>query len=134
MTYATQSDLETRFGAAEILQLADRDGSGAVDTGVVAGALAEADAEINAYLEGRYALPLATVPAILVRLACDIARYRLAADTPLEEVRKRYEDARRMLESLASGRVRLGLPSVSATVGNLVEVVTGRDKAFAGGL
>jgi len=52
----------------------------------------------------------------------------------MEEVRKRYEDARRMLESLAAGRVSLGLPSAVPTSGNLVEVVTGRDKAFTGGL
>lgn len=48
------------------------------------------------------------------RLACDIARYRLMADNPLEEARKRYEDARRILESLAAGRVSLGLPAISA--------------------
>mgnify|MGYP004701247163 CR=1 FL=1 len=111
MTYAVQADLETRFGAAEVLQLADRDGDEVADVGVVSGALAEAAAEIDAHLAGRYALPLATVPPILVRLACDIARYRLAADNPMEEVRKRYEDARRLLESLAAGRVSLGLPT-----------------------
>lgn len=114
MTYAIQADLETRFGAAEILQLADRDGDGLADSGVVAGALAEAAAEIDAYLAGRYALPLASVPPVLVRLACDIARYRLMADNPLEEARTRYEDARRLLENLAAGRVSLGMPASSA--------------------
>jgi len=114
MPYATQADLEIRFGAAEILQLADRNGDDVADSGVIAGALAEADAEIDAHLAARYTLPLATVPEILTRLACDIARYRLAADNPMEEVRKRYEDARRMLESLAAGRVSLGLPTASA--------------------
>ena len=134
MSYATQADLETRFGAAEILQLADRDGDDVADSGVVAGALAEADAEIDAHLAARHTLPLVTVPPILVRLACDIARYRLMADNPLEEARKRYEDARRMLESLAAGRVSLGLSAASVVSGNLAEVVTGRDKAFLGGL
>ena len=28
MAYATQSDLESRYGAEEVLQLADRDGNG----------------------------------------------------------------------------------------------------------
>lgn len=134
MTYATQSALETRFGAAEILQLTDREGLGIVDVGVLAGALAEADAEINAYLVGHYVLPLATVPAILGRLACDIARYRLASDNPLEEVRKRYEDARRLLEALAAGRVTLDLPTTSQSVGGLVEMVSGRGRVFNGGL
>lgn len=112
MPYATLADLTARFGEEELIQLTDRLGAGVVDAVVAGAALAEADAEIDAYLAGRYALPLAAVPQILVRLACDIARYRLATDTPLEEVRKRYEDARRLLENLAAGRVTLGLPAV----------------------
>jgi len=119
MTYATQPDLETRFGAAELLQLADRDGDGLADPGVVAGALAEAAAEIDAYLVGRYALPLASTPPVLVRLACDLARYRLMADNPLEEARKRYEDARRLLEALAAGRVALGPPAAAPPTGGV---------------
>lgn len=114
MPYATPADLDTRFGAAELLQLADRDGDGIADAGVIAGALAEADAEIDAYLAVKYPLPLATVPPILVRLACDIARYRLWADRASEEVRKRYEDARHILGLLAAGRVSLGVPEAAA--------------------
>jgi len=135
MTYATQADLETRFGAAEILQLADRDGDGSADSGVVAGALAEASAEIDAYLAGRYPLPLAPTPGVLVRLACDIARYRLYTDVVPEAVRKRYEDARRLLEGIAAGRVSLGLPAPPAAlaVGNLALAAPGR-KVFGGGI
>lgn len=114
MAYATRADLERRFGAAEVLQLADRDGDGLADAGVIDGALAEAAAEIDAYLAGRYDLPLPVVPPVLERIACDIARYRLMADNPLEEARRRYEDARRLLENLAAGRVSLGLPASSA--------------------
>ncbi len=135
MTYATQADLETRFGADEVLQLVDRDGDGEADEGVVAGALAEAAAEIDAYLAGRYPLPLATTPGVLARLACDIARYRLYIDVAPEEVRKRYEDARRLLEGIAAGRVSLGLPAPApaAEVGNLVVAAPGR-KVFGGGI
>lgn len=111
MPYATLADLTARFGDEELIQLTDRLGTGTVDAAVVQAALDEADAEIDAHLAGRHALPLVVVPPILVRLACDIARYRLMSDTPPEEARKRYEDARRLLESLAAGRVSLGLPS-----------------------
>jgi phage gp36-like protein len=114
MPYATQADLEDRFGADELTQLTDRVGAGVPDASIVARALADADAEINGYLASRYALPLATVPPVLVRIACDIARYRLWEDRASEEVRRRYEDARRMLESIAKGQVSLGLPAANA--------------------
>jgi phage gp36-like protein len=114
MPYAAQADLEARFGADELTQLTDRVGAGVPDAGIVARALADADAEIDGYLASRYALPLATVPPVLNRIACDIARYRLWEDRASEEVRRRYEDARRTLESLAKGVMSLGLPEASA--------------------
>jgi len=72
MSYATSDDLAARFGATELDQLADRNGDGLPDDGVVQGALADADAEIDAYLAGRYPLPLAHVPPVLARIACDM--------------------------------------------------------------
>lgn len=114
MAYATQSDMERRFGADEVLQLADRDGDSVHDAGVIDGALNDASAEIDAYLAGRYALPLASTPPLITRIACDIARYRLWDDHASEEVRRRYEDARRLLGEIAAGRVTLGLPDAPA--------------------
>ncbi|GIX31373.1 MAG: hypothetical protein KatS3mg124_1845 [Porticoccaceae bacterium] len=104
MPYATLEDLHARFGAQEIDAMAARsaDPAQALDQ-----ALADADAEIDGYLAARYRLPLPVVPAALVRIACDIARYRLWSERASEEVRRRYEDARRFLEALARGDVRL---------------------------
>lgn len=116
MGYATLTHLIDRFGEQELIQLSDREGSGVVDQGVVSVALAEADAEIDSYLFGIYALPVQTTPPVLVRVACDIVRYRLATDTPLEEVRTRYEDARRWLERLASRQTLLDLPAAPASI------------------
>ncbi len=107
MSYATQVDLETRYGATEILQLADRDGSGVVDTGVVEAALAAAAVEIDGYLAVKYALPLAATPPLVTQLACDIARYRLWKDRASEQVRKNYDDAVDQLKRLSSGVMRL---------------------------
>lgn len=108
--YAQVSDLIDRYGEQEIIQLTDRATPpiGRIDTTVAERALSDADAEIDAYLSGRYSLPLASVPPVLTRVACDIARYRLWDDQAPEEVRSRYEDARRLLESLSAGRVTLG--------------------------
>ncbi|MFN4325240.1 MAG: gp436 family protein [Azonexus sp.] len=100
--YATQADLENRFGAEELAQRSDRINGSVIDAAVVARALADAEAEIDAYLAARYQLPLVSTPPILVRLACDIAIYRLC-DTPPDEVRKRYEDAVRDLKRAADG-------------------------------
>ena len=76
MPYATQTDMETRFGVDELIQRTSRTGA-AIDTDVLGRALADADAEIDSYLASRYALPLPSTPAVLVRLACDITRYQL---------------------------------------------------------
>jgi len=102
MPYATQADLETRFGSEELAQRSDRINGSVIDATVVARALADAEAEIDAYLAVRYQLPLASVPAVLGRIACDIALYRLC-DIPPDEVRKRYEDAVRDLKRAADG-------------------------------
>ena len=48
MPYTDQAALIERFGLAELLAIADRDGDDAVDAGVVSQAIADADAEIDA--------------------------------------------------------------------------------------
>jgi phage gp36-like protein len=111
MSYATQADLEARYGLAELVQLSNREGGTSVVTEVVARALADADAEIDGYLAARYALPLTTVSAAIVRLACDIARYRLYEHDAPPAVAKRYEDAVRFLRGVADGKVALGMPA-----------------------
>lgn len=114
MTYATQADLEARFSAEEVLQLADRNRDGVIDAGVVDQALADADAEIDGYLGSRYQLPMAAVPQIIKVYACDVARYRLYANAATEEVRNRYLDAQKFLRLAAEGKVMIG-PSPNGT-------------------
>lgn len=134
--YATAQELETRLGGEEALViLADRDGDGVADAELVERALADATAEIDSYLAGRYTLPLPTVPAVLVRLACDMAVYRITSEYGAgltEERRQRYEDAVAWLKRAASGDVSLGLPphqepAPSTTVPGLV---SGKPRAF----
>jgi phage gp36-like protein len=111
VAYASREDMEARFGEREVIALTDRQGSGAVNEAVLSEALEAADDEINGYLRGRYGLPLPTVPRLITRLACDIARYRLcgAEVTETEPVRNRYKDAVKLLESIAAGKISLGL-------------------------
>lgn len=128
MPYATRADLEARYGAAEIFQLADRDGDGVIDAGVIEQALTDAGAEVDGYLASRYALPLADVPPIVKVFACDIARYRLWDKAASDEVRRRYEDALRYLRLAADGRVRI------AGGGSAEPVASGGAELVSGGL
>ena len=107
MSYAIKQNLIDRYGSDELVQLTDRSNSGLIDDTVITRALADADAEINGYLATRYTLPLSPVPAVLEKLACDLARYRLYEDQVTELVQQRYEDAIRFLRDVASGKINL---------------------------
>jgi phage gp36-like protein len=125
MTYASQQTLIDRFGEDELIQLTDRANLGAIDATVVARALADADAEINGYLSTRYTLPLSPVPAVLEKLACDIARYQLFENAVTEIVKERYENAIRFLKDVAAGKVTLGVDGngdTAATISNSVQM------------
>lgn len=114
MAYCTQQNLLDRFGLAELTQLTDHDNLGVINATVLDLAIADATAEIDAYLTG-YALPLATVPANLVRIAGDIARYYLYDDAPIEQVQLRYDNAMKYLVQVARGIISLG-PDATGTV------------------
>ena len=106
--YATQQDLVKRFGALELAQLTDPDAVlGAIDGERVALALADADHLINGYCGARYVLPLSPVPDVVVRIACDLARYYLHTIQPTDVVTANYKDALRQLADIAAGRLPL---------------------------
>jgi phage gp36-like protein len=108
--YAVTEDMTTRFGEEELIHLTDRDANqGAIDAVVLDQALADASAEIDGYLGGRYALPLASVPAVLTRICCDIARYHLYDEHAPERVEKRYDDSIAYLVRVGTGSIGLGL-------------------------
>lgn len=110
--YATKAEMVERFGEQELIELTDRNGTaGAIVDSVLDAALADASADIDGYLGGRYPLPLAVVPKVLNRHACDLARYYLY-DNRLDDTHpaaRRYKAAIRLLEQVAAGKVQLGL-------------------------
>ncbi|THF60908.1 gp436 family protein [Pseudothauera rhizosphaerae] len=123
MAYVTFADMIRRFGTTELEQRAPGAELGVIDVERVQGAIGEAVAEIDGYVGTRYPLPLTPVPALLGRLAGDIARYRLYDDASSEEVRKRYEDAVRLLRGIADGQVSLGERPGTPTTPHLAQVV-----------
>ena len=124
MPYATQSDLVDRFGQAELAQLTDLVNGTTINTVVLGRALADADAEVDTRVGSRYALPLASVPPVLVRVAADIARYFLWADAASEQVRNRYKDAIGLLDKIASGHVVLPAATTLSPGGQAVTTVS----------
>ncbi len=118
MPYATQTDLIARFGEREVIALSDRAGTGEVDAEVIASAIEQAGDEIDAYLGGRYSLPLASVPRLLVGVCCDIVRYRLCgADVQeTEPARNRFKDALKTLSCVRDGELTLGLDQAQQAV------------------
>jgi phage gp36-like protein len=110
MSYATIDDLKKQLPEDMLVQLTDDAGAGAIDAVVADNALETAAVEIDGYLAGRYTLPLSPVPAVVVKLAVDIAVYNLYARRggPPEHWQKRYDNTIRFLERIGDGRIGLG--------------------------
>lgn len=115
-TYASQQNMIDRFGLDEMIQLTDRGNLGVVDATVLGQALADANTEIDSYLLSVANLPLVTVPARLIKIAADIARYELYGARCTDQVRARYTDAIAFLKLLAAGTVSLGLDATNNPV------------------
>jgi len=113
--YCTGEQMAERFGRNIIAQLTSRDGSGEIDEAVLDSAIADASAEIDMFLAGRYSLPLSSVPLPLTRIACVIARDILAVNSDVHDERwaKQADDARKMLRDIADGRTSLGVDSLA---------------------
>lgn len=140
MTYATALELLTRFDAAEIAQRVDRGvprlitaqlmidvAAGAslaaysaaevarAQAGlvVVQRALQDADDTINGYISARYTLPMAPVPAVLARVACELARFYLYDDQVTDLIKDRQAANIKWLGEVSKGTVSLGADAAS---------------------
>jgi phage gp36-like protein len=166
MTYATATDLITRFGASEIAQRADRAkprlvteqimkdaAAGASLAGYTAGeqaaaaaamvvvnrALNDARDTIDAHIGSRYTLPINPQPAILGRIACNLARRYLYDDQVTEAVKCNFEDDMKLLRGVQGGTASLGAEAVTgeqpASQAGAELVTAGRvwDRKSAGG-
>ena len=109
MPYCTQSQLIQRFGEAMLIALTDRADvpAGVVDGAVVTRGIAEADAMIDGYLGGRYALPLAATPALIANLSQVITLWILHLSEPEAKVKADHDAAMRSLRDIAQGVIRI---------------------------
>ncbi|MCX7766803.1 MAG: DUF1320 domain-containing protein [Candidatus Sumerlaeia bacterium] len=102
--YCSVEDIKNRLAPNILLQLTDMNGDGQPDTPIIMAAIADADAEINAYLGNRYVVPFTEPPAIVQQISALLAITNLFARLPglmPEEQRYRAEQARRLLQFLA---------------------------------
>lgn len=110
--YATQTDLEEQLSQAELIELTDDAGAGAVDGTVIARAIADAEAEIDAFAGVRHPVPFpAPAPRLIRKLAVDMAIYHLFARRMAaapEERKERHLAAIQLLKKLAAGTIRIG--------------------------
>ena len=72
-------------------------------------ALKDAADTIDSYISSRYTLPLSPVPSVLERIACELARYFLYDDQVTDVIKKRYDDAIKLLTNVQKGDVKLGV-------------------------
>lgn len=128
MIYATVADLVARFGELELVQLTDLENipPSVIDVARVDLKIGDACAFVDGYVGQVYRLPLMgcarpaavpgaspeyVAPPVLVRIACDLARYYLHDDlAPENEVYRRYKAAVKDLEAIASGTAQLACP------------------------
>ncbi|SMF94348.1 Mu-like prophage protein gp36 [Methylomagnum ishizawai] len=115
MLYATPADLDNKFGAKQILLLADRNRDGVIDVDAegktpVDLALETAARQINSRIGQRLPNPLTPEQAESLRdYACHLARYELYCDVTPDHVIKRRDDAIKELDMIARGTLQFGL-------------------------
>lgn len=119
MSYATLKDMYSRYSLDALRTLAnakidnwhelDAPALTAEQERLIQIALDDATATIDGYIDSRATLPLKTVPTVLIRVACVLARFALEDGSATDKATKDSEDVLRLLEKVASGDISLGL-------------------------
>lgn len=116
MSYATVEDLTALYGAREVALLSSHGDSEHVDAAALQRAIAYASSEVDSYLAGRYAVPLADpVPHVVMMAVGDIVRYRLTGGdlTEVDPILARYKSTVSWLRDVAAGVVCLPCAGVA---------------------
>lgn len=137
MSYSTLADILKLIPSATLVQLTDDENTGAVVASRVDEAIAQADAEINAYCATKYTIPFAPVPDIIRKLSVDLAIYNLYSryvEIVPETRSERYKNAVRTLEGIAKQTILLDVPPEADPPANTDEFPkntrTGDDRTF----
>jgi len=107
MPYCTLSDITDHFSEEDLAAFTDDDDGNSLNENLVSSAIARADAEIDATLDGYLTVPFTTVPDMIKYISADLAyffmyRRRFNAQVP-DWVRDMVNDARGDLARIAAG-------------------------------
>lgn len=133
MVYASQADMETRFGVEELIDLTNPMGE-TPDAVKIEQALADAETLINVHLSSAYTLPLPETPKVLIRIAVNMARkYLHESDNriPTEEIKENYNESLKFLKMISAGKMELGVTKEGGVVAeNDTVMVQSDDRIF----
>lgn len=114
MPYLSVDDYIARYGEHETMLITDSEKTGAVDTAKVEEAISTAEEEANGYIGRRYAIPLASPPALVRGMIGSLARWYLFPNNRAQTVVDDAELARKQLAQISSGA--LTIPTATGIV------------------
>ncbi len=110
--YSSLEDLRKAAPERTLQQLTDDESGAEIQGEIVDEAIAASDEVIDAYLRGRYELPIPETPPMLKRLSVNITLFHLYARRPEgdipDAVQMQYKEAVRMLEKIRDGKLTIG--------------------------
>ena len=136
--WLTLTEFIAKLGLEETVTATDPDGSGVIDRIFLIGALRDAQAECEANVASRYALPLIHIPSMLKTAVADLARVRLYPRGLPDGADAAARAARANLTRIGSGAMNLpGVGGVAVEqVNNSADGIsfTSGGRAYPGGL
>lgn len=108
--FATQADMEARYGTAVLVQLTDEDGADAINPTRLATELAAASRTVVSYITPKYDLEAGLADdalALLADITCALTMHRLYRELPPEKVKDDKTDAMTQLRDIQSGKATL---------------------------
>jgi phage gp36-like protein len=113
MNYCQISDLQAVAPAQDLIDLTDDANTGSPNDAILTQYISDASELIDDYLRGRYELPFATPPGLLMRICRAISLYELYSRrirlNPPEAITKANENAIKLLEKIQNGTIVLGV-------------------------
>lgn len=109
--YTSRAAITAKLPEHFLLEALDDDADGVEDTGLLDTIVANAEREIDSYLEGRYTLPLSPTPALLgtasLVLVLEALYFRRGVDPDKNPWRNRASEIRARLRRILSGEESL---------------------------
>jgi phage gp36-like protein len=132
MSYCSYDDIRGIVPDEVLIQLTDDANIGEVDTAKVTDAIDNAGSAVDGYAAGRYAVPFAPVPRLIMVTTLDIAIYNLFSrrENVPENRKDRYKNAIKTCEALADGKLTIGEAEAPPVEASGVIKVASRPKQF----